>query len=197
MTMTTKSYVILGSVLVLAGFALGLGLGWKLYQPKPLPPSAVAPKPEVRQPDNSLVLERKENPKAKPKQIIPKGDVVERTGEATIQPDELPHTPVIIDWSLVKEPDGGERIITSSPNGTVVSGQDTVVVNAGQAPKALNWAAGLEYAVNPWGNTRSVLAQRDIGPFRLGGRVGFVSMTTPAGGVLHGGEVAVSLMIRF
>ena len=101
MTMTTKSYVILGSVLVLAGFASGLGLGWKLYQPKPLPPSASAPEPEVRQPDNSLVLERKENPKAKPATVIPKGDVVERTGEATIQPatkpDELPRPPVIID----------------------------------------------------------------------------------------------------
>ena len=201
MTMTTKSYAILGSALVLAGFVSGLGLGWKLYQPKPLPPSATAPRPEVRQADNSLVLERKEQPKAKPKMIIPRGDTLERTGEATVQPTEkpgeLPRPPVVIDWSLVKEPDGGARVIASSPDGTVVSGEDVAVTKPQQAPGARNWAAGLEYAVNSWGVSRSVLAQRDLGPIRLGARLGVVTLTLPTGGIVHGGEAAVSLMIRF
>ena len=69
------------------------------------------------------------------------------------------------------------------------------VVNSGEAPKARNWAAGLEYAVNSWGSSRSVLAQRDLGPFRLGARLGYSTRTSPAGGVLHGGEAAIILSV--
>ena len=145
------------SGLLLIAFGLGLGAGWKLWRPKPLAASANAPKPEVRQSDGSLILARKEDPTAKPAMQIPTGDVVQRVGHATIQPSVVVTAPIsgfappgeetlptippatVIDWAIVKEPDGGSRVILNSPTGTVTGGEDIVVTPA-VSVKQIKWA---------------------------------------------------------
>ena len=83
-TFNLKSMGIVLLVGLILGLLGGLGSGWKLWSPKPAKPET--PAVAVRQPDGSLVLERKPDATAKPAQIIPKGGVVERIEQVTIQP---------------------------------------------------------------------------------------------------------------
>ena len=189
-----------------------MALGWILWRPKPIPPETYAP--QAQQQDGSLVLERKPMPDAKPAQQVPKGARVERVVQVKVKPrtdtptaapaipgsgpanvlPELP--PVTVDLSLVRLPDQTRRVIASSPNGEVIGGVD-VPVEAAREVKVLRWAAGYEFAASTWGKTHSVLVQRDLGPLRLGGRVGRVLLTTPIGGASTGTESALSVMVRF
>jgi hypothetical protein len=96
----------------------------------------------VNQPDGSVILERKVDPKKKPPMQIPVSDTVEHTGSVTIQPlPPLPSTqpistpgvpcppcpPIKLNWTLVKEPDGGQRLIVKAEGGTVTGGEDIIV----------------------------------------------------------------------
>jgi len=221
MTDATKGAVLLGSVLAV-GIMAGLGIGWSLWKPTPTKAETYAK--AQRQCDGSLILERKPQADAKPAQEIPKGAKVERVVQVVVQPRasaaatvqtsgpapedaapvptarqfiaEIPCPPVRVDLSLVRMPDQTRRVIASSPDGEVVGGVDIPVETAAPV-RTLKWGAGFEYAVNSWGNTKSLLVQRDIGFLRFGARAGRIVMTMPTGGTVQGGEAAISAVIRF
>lgn len=167
----TRLYAYILIVVLL--FAGGLYIGWRLYGPKPAKPETYAA--SERQQDGSLVLERKPDAKAKPKQIIPKGGHIERVMEVVVKPNPLtsvvetptpPCPPVTVDLSLVKMPDDSRRVVASSPNGEIVGGVDIPVESARPAPAMPKWAAGL--SVNPIDRTSGLFIDRDLGPFRIG-----------------------------
>jgi hypothetical protein len=201
MTMTTstmKLYPVLGLTLLV--FATGFGAGWWVYRPKPLPPSANAPKPEVRWNDSTdVVLARTIDPHAQPQTKVPTGDVVQRIDRVIIQPS-TPTTPgatkpatETVDITTVKEPDGGERVIVKPENGTVVSGTDTVVVPAGPVGKTFRWEVTVTRYLRE--NTYGITGTRAFGPFVAGltlkqERAQFGSGATTA-------DLAVSVGIRW
>lgn len=162
-----KRYLqIVGIVLAVAASFI---VGWKLWHKEPVQETYAA---EERQPDGSLVVERKPDPKAKPNQMVPKGAVVERIGHikvetapADLKPGEVnPCPPVDIDTTLVRLTDNTRRELLSS-NGRIISATDTPVEAA--APyKELKWAAGISY--NPFEKKWGGWVDRDFGPIRTG-----------------------------
>lgn len=187
--LSLTGYAVIAALLV----AGGLYAGWRLYGPKPAKPETYAH--ETRQQDGSLVLERKPDAKAKPKQAIPKGGTVERVikievqGNPSVSPalpfatkleviedGSLPLTPcppVTVDLTLVKMPDDTRRVIASSPNGEIISGVDIPIESARPAPAMPKWAAGL--SINPLDRTLGVFIDRDFGPFRMGAEINKLS----------------------
>src|SRR6478752_5282385 len=141
--MIQTRFILPAGALVL-GLAVGLGLGWKLYRPKPAPIETAAP--AIRQKDNSLVLERKPEAKPNPVHELPKGSKLERQVQVQVLPNlpamptgatatpgsgsrDLLNTnpissslvvhPITVDLSLVRFQDGTQRVIASSPDGSV------------------------------------------------------------------------------
>ena len=156
---------------VLAGVAIfgaGIGLGWKIYSPKPLKPETWAA--PVTQTDGSVILERKPDPSAKPDQIVPKGAVVERVVHLTVQSHgqplaeipptsgsnpgvvanlpvatpQIPCPPMRVNLTLLRMQDESRRVVASSPDGDILDGVDIPVDAAKPQPKPLYWSgAGL------------------------------------------------------
>ncbi len=148
--------------LVLAG--CGAAVGWWWAQPDGRLPET--PAPAQRQTDNSLVLERRPDPAARPRQQIPPGAKVERIAQATVQPDTptppagQPCPPITVDLSLIRDQDGAHRVLASSPDGQVVGGID-VPVEPAQAPEPpRRWAAGLSWS--PVTRTSGIWLERDV-----------------------------------
>lgn len=169
------------AALVGAGAVVGMLAGWALWHPKP--PKVETYAPAIRQPDQSLVLERRPQADAKPAQVVPKGAKVERIVQVTVLPN-LPSTatgglstpasgidpaspcpPVTVDLTLLRMQDQTLRVVASSPDGRVVGGVDIPTVNVAPA-RAYKWAVGGSY--NPGQATYGVWAQRSAGPFVLG-----------------------------
>lgn len=160
--------------------------GWWAGQPRPLQETRA---PETRQRDGSVVLERRPDATAKPAHQLPKGAKLERVGRVTVQPartgkDSLPVAaddpcpPVSVDWSLVREPDGGRRFLASSPDGTVLGGLDVPVESAALPPETKRWAAGVSWA--PASETAGVWVERDVPLFSRALRIGVdVNHTRP------------------
>ena len=177
MTLTVKWKVCILLAFGLIIFALGCGLGWKLWGQNP-PMMLLKPAPEIRQQDNSLLLKTAPDAQAKPKQMIPKGAKVERIIQVTVQshpvttgvtqepppqssttqslpaipatsePLKTPCPPVTVDLTLVKLPDNSHRVIASSPNGTILDNSvDIPVEPFPEPPKSFNWAAGISYDI--------------------------------------------------
>lgn len=177
-------WLIPGLVTVIALIAAA-ALGWWLGQPEPVVETRA---PEQRQADGSLVLERRPDAGAKPAQQVPREAKVERVGQVTVRPNSGrkvvrdpdiadssvhnadPCPPVTIDWSLVREPDGGRRFLASSPDATIVGGVDIPVETAAPPPKPLRWAAGLSWA--PVYGTYGVWVERDVPLFGKAARLG-------------------------
>lgn len=158
------------AAIVLAIFAAA-AVGWWAGQPKPVQETAA---PEQRQADGSVVLERRPDAQAKPKQKIPRKAKVERVAQVTVQPDTgtggEPCPPVSIDMSLVREPDGSRRLLASSPDGTIVGGVDVPVESATTPAEPKRWAAGLSWS---HGNqTAGVWIERDVPVFSQLARIG-------------------------
>jgi uncharacterized protein YcfJ len=131
------------------GAALAAGLVWSLlrYREGTAPPPAdLTPAPEQRQPDLSLVLAREPNPSnsrsLEPKHVLPEGARSERIVQVKIQPNAeslaIPATvkgteitwlprPFTLDLTLARMPDGGGRVVASTPDGAVVGGVDVPV----------------------------------------------------------------------
>jgi hypothetical protein len=154
MTWTTK----IGAWVLAAGliFAAGIGLGWKIFRPKPVATVEVA-MPAARQADGSLILERAPDANAKPAQQIPKGAKVERierivvrptapsTSAAATAPTSGPGQPaaaipglpptMTLDETILRMPDESSRVVVSSPDGTILSGVDMPVSPAPQEPQ--------------------------------------------------------------
>lgn len=148
--------------IVLAG--CGAAVGWWWAQPDGQLPET--PTPAQRQSDNSLVLERRPDPEARPRQQIPRGAKVERIAQATVQPDTpapaagQPCPPVTVDFSLIRDQAGGRRVLASSPDGQVVGGID-IPVEPAQAPEPpRRWAAGLSWS--PLTRTSGIWVERDV-----------------------------------
>lgn len=146
--------------------------GWYFTRPAKVIETAA---PVFIQADGSTVVERAPTtPKAKPKQIVPKGAKVERVGSITAQgvtPDEIkactvvPCPPVTIDTSLVRLPDGSKRVIVSSADGTILKGLD-IPVETQEVPEPKVWAAGVSLV--PQNQTMGVWVERDILRARIG-----------------------------
>ena len=186
MTWATMKFYVLGACLLLA-FGLGLGLGWKLYHPKtpPLVPAA----PEVVLPNGGgTMVERKtQDPTAKPTTGVPHGATVEHTGSVTITPPPLaaplllpnvsaatisprpPCPPITIDWSLVRMPDGNERMIFKGPDGSTITGVDIPVHPSGPPAPAPKWTAFASYYLRE--RAYGITALHRSGPFVLGAGV--------------------------
>ena len=160
MTWTTK----IGAWVLAAGliFAAGIGLGWKLFRPKPVATVEVA-LPAQRQTDGSLILERAPDATAKPAQQIPAGAKVERIERIVVRPtvpstsaavtaptngsgqqagviqesptSQPPCPPVTVDLTLIRLKDDTQRVVASSPDGTIVGGVDIPVSSAPAEPK--------------------------------------------------------------
>jgi len=200
--------------LLVAGAALGLGMGWKLWRPKAANPET--PAVAVRQKDNSLILERKPATlaDAKPVQLIPKGDTVERVVKVKVLPS-LPRipspsptgalptpgpgsnagpNPIEVDLTLVRQKDGSQRVIASSPDGTVVGGVDVPVGPPVPMAKDLHWEAGMLY--NPSEHTYGGYLHRSLGPFVLGAQIFQQRLPVQVGGGTKV-EGQISLGIRW
>jgi hypothetical protein len=97
----------------------------------------LTPAPAERQSDKSLILERAPDSNAKPAQILPENAKVERVIQVVIQPRYVdiplkvveinPFTPITIDLTLARMPDGGHRVVASSPDGEILGGVDIPV----------------------------------------------------------------------
>ena len=175
-----------GVVIALIALAAGggcIGLGWWLGKPAVVVENAA---PAEKQADGSTIAERRPDAKAKPKQQIPKGAKVERTGEITVQgetPKEnvKPCPPVTIDTTLIRNADGSKRVIVSSPDGTVTRAIDIPVETAAPPPEPKLWAAGVSYS--PTKQTSGIWIERDIARVRLGAEINQARpiVTGPAG----------------
>jgi hypothetical protein len=153
-TWTTK----IGAWVLAAGliFVAGIGLGWKIFRPKPVATVEVA-MPAARQADGSLILERAPDAKAVPAQQIPKGAKVERIEKIQVRASSAPAaataptngygqpgaapTPALpstttVDLTLLRMPDDAQRVVASSPDGTIVGGVDIPVSSAPREPKS-------------------------------------------------------------
>ncbi|MDT3708184.1 MAG: hypothetical protein ROZ09_15285 [Thiobacillus sp.] len=173
------------AAIVLAIFAAA-AVGWWLGQPKPVQETAA---PEQRQADGSVVLERRPDAQAKPKQKIPRKAKLERVAQVTVQPSATgggePCPPVSVDMSLVREPDGSRRLLASSPDGTIVGGIDVPVESAASPAEPKRWAAGLSWSHGD--QTAGVWIERDVPVFskvvRMGAEVNQARVGIDAGGV--------------
>jgi hypothetical protein len=152
---------IIATILFMLSFAAAV---WWFMRPVPVIETAA---PEQRQSDGSLILERQPTtPTAQPKQQTPRRAKVERIAHVTVQPDAPPPAagkpcpPVTVDLSLIREPDGGRRILASSPDGVVVGGIDVPVEQIILPAPAKRWAAGLSWS--PIDRTSGIWIERDL-----------------------------------
>jgi hypothetical protein len=183
------------AVVLASGIAAGLGIGWKLWSPKA--PVVETYAPEVKQPDGSVILERKPMTPTEANKVVhlpqlPKGAKVEREVEVVVQPDQPagpvsprpsgsdvsaeparpPCPPVRIDLALVKMPDDSRRVIASSPDGKVVGGVDIPTLPDAPAPRVTKWAAGGVYGVaSGGGRSMGAFIHRDLAFIRAGAEV--------------------------
>ncbi len=166
---------------------------WWLWSPPPR--VAEVYKPEVKQTDGSVILEKKPDAQAKPKQILPPGAKVDRIASVTVQPRAVQHVrpavatqggtdataqpelpaaqapaapcpPITVDLSLVTMPDKSKRVVASSPDGEVISGVDIPVENADPPPAPKLWATGA--VIDPFRRIFGAFVDRDIGFLRVG-----------------------------
>lgn len=136
-------------------------------------PELIAPAAAQSQPDGSVVAERR--PQASPGKAphqLPKGSTEERRASIKLKPAAPPVAdasgvlecpPVSVDLSLVREQDGGRRIVASSQDGKVVSALD-VPIETGLIQERRPWSAGVSYGEQSPG----VWVERDLGRIRAG-----------------------------
>lgn len=161
--------------------AVGAVVGWYFSRPQAV---VETPAAEVKQADGSTVIERRPDSKAKPRHATPKGAKVERVikieaiGKGITLPsgEVKPCPPVTVDLSLVREQDGGKRVVASSPDGRIVQALDIPVETAAPPPEPKRWAAGL--SADPVNRLPGVWVERDIGRVRLGAELNRVRATT-------------------
>ena len=161
MTRETALSLILAGCVGVFGYRLGVGDAPVIER--------VEYRPAVVQADGSVIAERDPTPPAEPApHRIPRGNVEVRRVEIEVQPD-APGCPVCrVDLSLVRDTDGGQRVIASSPTGTVLRALDVPIVPALLPPPVRPWAAGVSYGR---GDALGVWIERDVSRFRLGADV--------------------------
>lgn len=162
-------YAAMGAIAVLCLIG-GITIGWMIWG-RPAP-SVEGPQPEQRQPGGALELERRpqlelDTRLANPPHGIPKGSTEERRVSVTVQPYEADCPPVHVVLSVVRDADGGARVVASSPDGRVTGGVDVPmpVPLAMAAAVRRPWAAGVSYAGQ---QAYGVFVHRDIWRLRAG-----------------------------
>lgn len=151
-------------VFVLALLAAGIVIGERSAAPRA---EVITYRAPVRQADGSLIAER--TPQAKPAAAphkIPRGWREERRVSATVKPTRADCPPVALDMSLVRDGEGGKRVVLSSPDGTVTAAQDIPIEPALVPAPARRWAAGLAY--DPRERKSSAWIERDFARARVG-----------------------------
>lgn len=142
---------------------LGLGIGWAIWGRSA---GAEGPRPEVRQDDGSVVLERApEQVPSKPPHAIPEGGTEARRVEITLYPKDPDCPPLDLTLSLVRFGDGSARVVASSENGRISEGIDIPFEDRSLAFERRQWAAGVSYAGE---GAHGVYLQRDLWRFRVG-----------------------------
>ncbi len=183
--MISRTKVAFAGALVGLGIALGLGIGWKMWRPKPIPPAIY--QPPIHQADGSQVIEVKPDAHAKPPHLIPHGATVEDVVHVVVQPNQpappaslppsgsvalepsRPCPPVTVDLSILRMEDGSRRVVASSPDGTILSAVQIPVEAAKPQPKVLKWAAGGSW--NPQDHTYGGFVDRDFAFVRVGAEI--------------------------
>jgi hypothetical protein len=151
-------------------------LAWALWPAKPAP-ERVEARPQVTQHDGSVIAATAPpGPRLPPpRHVIPKGYTEERRESVVIAPTPAASS-VEVDLSLVRG-EHDRRMITSSPDGTVLSAVDIPIDPAPLPPPEKPWAAGLSYgsdrAVGVW-------VERDLGRLRAGLEVERSAVATTA-----------------
>jgi hypothetical protein len=151
-----------GGVLIL--LASGIVIGERCAAPRA---EVITYRVPVRQADGSLIAER--TPEAKPTPApheIPRGWKEERRVSATVKPARSDCPPVALDMSIVRDREGGKRVVLSSPDGTVTAGQDIPIEPALVPAPVRRWAAGLAY--DPRERKSSAWVERDFARARVG-----------------------------
>lgn len=151
------------------GLALLLAIGllaWGLIPAKPVP-EVITAAPQAVQADHSVIAERAPDAHpAPPPHMLPKGAVEERREKIVAAP-AAGASSVEVDLSLVRV-DGGQRVIASSPDGTISAALDIPIVDAIMPPAPKPWAAGLGYTTE---REVGVWLERDVGRLRFGAEV--------------------------
>lgn len=146
---------------------VALGAGYWIGSARAPVPENTAAAPEVRQADGSLVLARVpvDSPPPAPHQL-PKGAVEMRRATTTVRSLARPDCPPITQTTSLVQVGDGLRIVTSSPDGAVVSGTDMVLRPLNLAPPKRPWAAGVAY--EPVRDLYGIWVERDFGRLRVG-----------------------------
>lgn len=152
---------------IFAALLVGAAGGYWLKSTDMPAPEVVTAKPAVRQTDGSLVAERAPALKpSPPPHQIPKGAREERRVSATVKPRQPDCDPVRLDMSLVRDDEGGRRVVLSSPDGEVTQALDMPLQSALTPAPQRPWAIGALYA--PARGDVGVWVERDLGRLRLG-----------------------------
>ena len=178
------------TIVLVIGWLLGLGTGWKLWQTPP-PVVHVTPKPQVNNPDGSVVLAVQPSQDMHPAHPVPPGSHVESVASVTVQPlpkppgvspvapGALPGSPlanpcppVTVDITVYRDPDGSRRIEVSSPDGKILKGIHIENEMGPPAPKLLKNSAGLVMGNTAWGDKAlGIYYDRDWKFIRYGGEL--------------------------
>lgn len=151
-------------LVVLLLLAAGILIGEKSGAPQT---EVVTYRVQARQADGSLIAAR--TPDAKPEaapHTIPRNWKEERRVSATVKPTKTDCPPVALDLSLVRDAEGGKRVVLSSPDGTVTAATDTPIEPGLIPATPRRWAAGLAY--EPQDRKSSVWIERDLARVRIG-----------------------------
>lgn len=161
MTRETALSLILAGCVGVFGYRLGLGDSPVVER--------VEYRPAVIQDDGSVIAERVPDAKPSPApHVIPRGHVEVRRVEVEVQPD-APGCPVCrVDLSLVRDTEGGQRVIASSPTGSILRALDVPIVPGLLPPPVRPWAAGVSYGQ---GGTLGLWVERDVSRLRFGADV--------------------------
>lgn len=169
-----RSRPLFAVVAALLSVACGVWIGYQVFAPAVV---VETPAPAVDQKDGSVVVERAPDAKAKPKHLTPRGAKVERIvqiearGAGLQMPtgETKPCPPVTLDLSLVREKDGGKRVVASSLDGEILRAIDIPVETAAAPEEPKRWAAGLSWS--PTNETLGVWVERDVWRVRAGAEI--------------------------
>jgi hypothetical protein len=172
--MDAKRWVLVASHI--AALLVGVAFGYWNWAPHAVVEAAapaIVQAPTKDAPNGAVVAERKADPAAKPKQVVPRGSHVERVISADITPDAQQRTAdglaapcpkTHIDATVVRDADGAGRVMISSPDGVTSNATDTVVDSISIRPIHV-WAAGPAFSTN---KNYGAWVNRDFGRVRTG-----------------------------
>lgn len=214
MTITDNLRTYLCAVASLFCLIIGITIGWAIWHPRPQitiekpAPAKVLPSghtaiqrapealPSVQAVADAFSLDhrakvvRELHFDVAPISVPAAAPTVAHEGTQKQHPVSMSCQPVHVDLSLVKLPDGSERVVASAKGGDILNAIDMPVVSLTQSAQP-KWAAGALYDVahRRYGG----FLDRDLGPFRVGVEV-MESRNYPTD---YGYTAAVKVGLRF